>query len=118
MSTIQGRTLHEADMADAATPPGVATLLADLIEMTLSCRTVPVLDGKQALDQALGLRPVAWVLDVDLPMLTGIQVARSCVRAWVKRPRCSWRSLGGQKQPLVRLVPSTMSFASRSTSKR
>lgn len=55
--------------------PGVAELLAEAIEMTLSCRTVRVLNGQEALDQALHLRPTACVLDVDMPKLTGIQVA-------------------------------------------
>lgn len=55
--------------------PGSAELLGDIIEMALSWRTVRTLDGQQALDQALELRPSACVLDVDMPKLTGIEVA-------------------------------------------
>lgn len=53
-----------------------AEITAELIGLSLSCEIETVYDGQAALDRALAWRPDAVVLDVYMPGLDGIEVAR------------------------------------------
>lgn len=53
-----------------------AQITAELISLSLPCEIETVYDGQAALDRALAWRPDAVVLDVYMPGLDGIEVAR------------------------------------------
>lgn len=56
---------------------GVAELTAELLERSIHCETIAVHDGAEALGLSLARRPAACVLDVDMPKMSGIEVARA-----------------------------------------
>lgn len=53
-----------------------AQITAELISLSLPCEIETVYDGQAALDRALAWQPDAVVLDVYMPELDGIEVAR------------------------------------------
>ena len=64
------RVLIAADSQDQA------EITAELIALSLPCEIETVFDGQSALERALAWRPDAVVLDVYMPGMDGIEVAR------------------------------------------
>jgi two-component system KDP operon response regulator KdpE len=62
-----------------------ADQLALLLQTALQCEVVTAYDGGDALAQALARLPVAMVLDMEMPVLSGAEVARQ-VRAACQKP--------------------------------
>ena len=52
-----------------------AELLAELLALELGCNTIAVKDGAQALAVALDRKPLAALLDIDMPRMQGTEVA-------------------------------------------
>ena len=57
-----------------------ADQLALLLQQALQCEVVTAYDGGDALAQGQAQRPVAMILDLEMPLLSGAEVARQ-VRA-------------------------------------
>jgi CheY-like chemotaxis protein len=62
-----------------------ADQLALLLQTVLQCEVVTAYDGGDALVQALARPPVAMILDMEMPVLSGAQVAKQ-VRAACPKP--------------------------------
>lgn len=63
-----------------------ADSLALLLQAELGCEIATAYDGGDALAQALARRPVAMVLDLDMPVLSGEAVARRVRAAYAEPP--------------------------------
>jgi two-component system, OmpR family, alkaline phosphatase synthesis response regulator PhoP len=57
--------------------PDLCDLIATVLEDNLKVRTVKAEDGEQALELIQKLKPDAVLLDIWLPKVTGLDVARS-----------------------------------------
>jgi CheY-like chemotaxis protein len=53
-----------------------AELLAELLSLEFGCPTVWVKDGAEALAVGLARKPLAALLDIDMPRMKGTEVAR------------------------------------------
>ncbi|CAN5488157.1 hypothetical protein BH09PSE5_BH09PSE5_37740 [soil metagenome] len=57
--------------------PGSAEVLADLLQMNLPVETLCVFDGQAAVNAAPSFRPGLAILDIDMPLLNGVDAALS-----------------------------------------
>jgi CheY-like chemotaxis protein len=80
MGSDNGRSVSEMRILVADDSPSAADTLAELLRLEFGCRVVVAYEGEQALQMALAERPDVSILDIRMPRLNGIQVARQ-VRA-------------------------------------
>jgi CheY-like chemotaxis protein len=62
--------------------PDAAEVLASLLRFEFDCDIVVALNGQEALYAALKLHPDVSLLDVDMPVLTGIECAAAMRLKW------------------------------------
>ncbi len=71
-----GRSVSDMRILVADDSPYAADSLAELLRLELGCRVVVAYEGAQALQMALAERPDVSILDIRMPRLDGIEVAR------------------------------------------
>jgi len=76
MSTVPPSSAPVIRVLIADDSPETAQATAQLIELGLPCEMAIAYDGLQALQQAEGHRPNALILDLHMPGLDGLEVAR------------------------------------------
>ena len=62
--------------------PDAAALLSELLQLEFDCEIVVALNGYEALQQALKRRPDVILLDIDMPVMTGIECAAAMRLKW------------------------------------
>jgi CheY-like chemotaxis protein len=62
--------------------PDAAAVLGHLLELEFDCDIVVALNGHDALDEALKQRPDVTLLDVDMPIQSGIECAAAMRLKW------------------------------------
>ncbi|WOB07123.1 response regulator [Piscinibacter gummiphilus] len=62
--------------------PDVADLLSELLQLEFDCETVVVLNGADALHEALKRRPDVSLLDIDMPIMAGVECAAAMRLKW------------------------------------
>ena len=63
-----------------------ADSLSLLLQVSLQCEVATAYDGSDALVQVRARRPVAVILDLDMPGLSGEAVARQIRASWAEPP--------------------------------
>ena len=76
MVAENGRSVSEMRILVADDSPYAADSLAELLRLELGCSVVVAYEGAQALQMALAERPDVSILDIRMPRLDGIEVAR------------------------------------------
>jgi CheY-like chemotaxis protein len=76
MASANGRSVAEMRVLVADDSPFAADTLAELLRLEFGCRVVVAYEGEQALHMALAERPDVSILDIRMPRLSGIEVAR------------------------------------------
>lgn len=69
MATAVKTVLVADDCAD------FAYAIGKLISHALTVKTITVMDGLQALEETIALKPAVVVLDIEMPIMSGIEAA-------------------------------------------